>query len=499
MHWGRQSPCVHCSAGEAARRRASVCPTGETCGQDLPVLCDADGARRISSRSMYCEHGPQNTRSRKRNDFVVESVSAAPRRSLLSPHHRHPKRPAEIVVKPACAESEEGVEGWRRGTPPPRRPPHRVLTAYISAPTTSPEEALPPPRRRRGQRLELRRHAAAVEPQLVRVVRAQLEIVRDRDRRDAAARAPGDAHTCACTCTHARAHAHAHTCTCTCACTHMHTYAWWGLGLRRGSGEAWASGGAQRDAGGGAHPAGSRAAVAGSTRTEHSRLTTRATCCAPGEELRLERGLEVGGRLVEHGEARPLQAEARRREALLAHRPRAPRTRPRRAARPAWRRGGRGPPSRGPRHARAVGRGGGGVGRRGRGGVEEELGERGLGRRVRTLRHEEDPRRGRQRHDGALCRGPHARQHAEQRGLARAVWPRTSSRRPLSRRSERPWRSRGRPRGRRVARRRAHSARAPHRCHRRRAAGGAAGEREGGVQCLEARGETARGRERLAR
>ena len=81
-----------------------------------------------------------------------------------------------------------------------------------------------------------------------------------------------------------------------------------------------------------------------------------------------------------------------------------------------------GPPE-GLEHARAAARSGGGVGRGGRGGVEEELGERGLGWRVRSLRHEEDTRRGRERDNGALNRRPHARQHTEQGGLARAVWP----------------------------------------------------------------------------
>ena len=233
------------------------------------MLCDADGARQIRSRCMYCEHGPQNTRSpRKQNDFVVVKVSkAAPRRSLLSPHHRHPKCPAEIVVKPACAESEEGWRGGGRGTPPPRRPPHRgPHSLHLGADDLAGGGAAPLLVGAVGQRLELRRHAAAVELQLVRVVRAQLEIVRDRDRRDPAARAPGDAHTM-------HMHMHTCTCTCTCTCTHMHTYAWWGLGLRRGSGEGLGFGRSPtRRRRRCAHPARSRAAMAGSTRTDHSRL-----------------------------------------------------------------------------------------------------------------------------------------------------------------------------------------------------------------------------------
>ena len=157
-------------------------------------------------------------------------------------------------------------------------------------------------------------------------------------------------------------------------------------------------------------------------------------------------------------------------------------------------------PVEGLEHARAVGRGGGGVGRRGRGGVEEELGERGLGRRVRTLRHEEDPRRGRQRHDGALCRGPHARQHAEQRGLARAVWP--PDQQPL--RLEQAQREALEEQGGALGGAGWRDAEPTQLEHRIAAIGGGRragrrGEREGGVQCLEARGETARGRERLAR
>ena len=172
-----------------------------------------------------------------------------------------------------------------------------------------------------------------------------------------------------------------------------------------------------------AHQAKSLASKAGPTLTYYLRLTTATTCCLPGEELRLECGLEVGGRLIEHNEAGPLHVEARRRETLLLA-AREPRASARGSQR--GRRGGEvseaGPPE-GLEHARAAARGGGGVGRGGRGGVEEELGERGLGRRVRSLRHEEDTRRGWKRDDGALCRRPHARQHTEQGGLARAVWP----------------------------------------------------------------------------
>ena len=248
MHWGRQSPCVHCSGGEALEP-PSGCPTGESCGRERTarkktysvredaVLCVTQtGPDRLGLDACTVSMGPRTPEARKQNDFVVVKVSkAAPRRSLLSPHHRHPKCPAEIVVKPACAESEEWWRGGGRGTPPPRRPPHRgPHSLHLGADDLAGGGAAPLLVGAVGQRLELRRHAAAVELQLVRVVRAQLEIVRDRDRRDAAARAPGDAHTCACTCTHARAHAHAHmhmhmhmhtcTCTCTCTCAHAHAH-----------------------------------------------------------------------------------------------------------------------------------------------------------------------------------------------------------------------------------------------------------------------------------